>query len=202
VCCTGLIGVKPLRGSRQLSPAGTGLTGGAHRSDRCWSVDSRFGVPLRSRVGRLCVGSYVQWHPSSYVGLANLGSESRTCVGSRVHLVGASISFEKNFYRLPFTPPSLVRRIGPSDEHSNTRTVCISSTDGPQATCVVWTVRDVQADGLAHTQTVRDPYTNGPTNPFRPETDDQTNRNEDAQEHPTNTKNPRTKGSMRTVRGL
>jgi hypothetical protein len=25
----------------------TGLTGGAHRSDRCWSVDSRFGVPLR-----------------------------------------------------------------------------------------------------------------------------------------------------------
>jgi hypothetical protein len=26
----------------------------------------------------------------------------------RVHLVGVSISFEKNFYRLPFTPPSLV----------------------------------------------------------------------------------------------
>jgi hypothetical protein len=47
------------------------------------------------------------------VGLANLGSESETCVGSRVHLVGVSISFE-NFYRLPFTPPSLVRRIGPS----------------------------------------------------------------------------------------
>jgi hypothetical protein len=38
-------------------------------------------------------------------GLANLGSESETCVGSRVHLVGVSISFEKNFYRLPFTPP-------------------------------------------------------------------------------------------------
>jgi hypothetical protein len=37
-----------------------------------------------------------------------------TFVGSRVHLVGAFISFEKNFYRLPFTPPSLVRRIGPS----------------------------------------------------------------------------------------
>jgi hypothetical protein len=48
------------------------------------------------------------------VGLTNLGSESETCVGSRVHLVGVSISFEKNFYRLPFTPPSLVRRIGPS----------------------------------------------------------------------------------------
>jgi hypothetical protein len=48
------------------------------------------------------------------VGLANLGSESETCVGSLVHLVGVPISFEKNFYRLPFTPPSLVRRIGPS----------------------------------------------------------------------------------------
>jgi hypothetical protein len=48
------------------------------------------------------------------VGLANLGSESETCVGSRVHLVGVFISFEKNFYRLPCTPPSLVRRIGPS----------------------------------------------------------------------------------------
>jgi hypothetical protein len=39
------------------------------------------------------------------VGLANLGSESETCVGSCVRLVGVSISFEKNFYRLPFTPP-------------------------------------------------------------------------------------------------
>jgi hypothetical protein len=39
------------------------------------------------------------------VGLANLGSESETCVGSRVRLVGVFISFEKNFYRLPFTPP-------------------------------------------------------------------------------------------------
>jgi hypothetical protein len=48
------------------------------------------------------------------VGLANLGSESETCVGSRVRLVGVSISFEKNFYRLSFTPPPLVRRIGPS----------------------------------------------------------------------------------------
>jgi hypothetical protein len=48
------------------------------------------------------------------VDLANLGSESETCVGSRVRLVVVSISFEKNFYRLPFTPPSPVRRIGPS----------------------------------------------------------------------------------------
>jgi hypothetical protein len=41
------------------------------------------------------------------VGLDNLGSESETCVGSRVYLVGVSISFEKKFYRLPFTPPPL-----------------------------------------------------------------------------------------------
>jgi hypothetical protein len=40
------------------------------------------------------------------VGLTNLGSESETCVGSRVRLVGVFISFEKNnFYQLPFTPP-------------------------------------------------------------------------------------------------
>jgi hypothetical protein len=51
------------------------------------------------------------------MGLDNFGSESETCVGSRVHLVGVSISFEKNFYRLPFTHPSLVRRIGPSIIH-------------------------------------------------------------------------------------
>jgi hypothetical protein len=57
VCCTGLTGVEPLSGSRQVSPAGTGLIGGAHRSDQCWSVDSMFGVPLRSLVGRLGVGS-------------------------------------------------------------------------------------------------------------------------------------------------
>jgi hypothetical protein len=42
VCLTGLTGVEPLSGSCSVSPAGTGLTGGAHRSDRCGSVDSRF----------------------------------------------------------------------------------------------------------------------------------------------------------------
>jgi hypothetical protein len=55
VCLTGLTSVKPLGESCSVSPAGTGLTGGAHRSDQCGSVDSRFGVPLRSRVGRLCM---------------------------------------------------------------------------------------------------------------------------------------------------
>jgi hypothetical protein len=44
-------------------------------------------------------------HSSGCVGLANLGSKSETCAGSHVHLVGAPISFEKNCYRLPFTPP-------------------------------------------------------------------------------------------------
>jgi hypothetical protein len=55
VCLTGLTGVEPLSESCSVSPAGTGLTGGAHRSDWCGSVDSRFGVPLRSRVVRLCL---------------------------------------------------------------------------------------------------------------------------------------------------
>jgi hypothetical protein len=40
--------------------------------------------------------------------------ESETCVKNRVHHVGLSISFENNFYRLPFTPSSLVFRFGPS----------------------------------------------------------------------------------------
>jgi hypothetical protein len=52
---TRLTGVEPLSESCSVSPAGTGLTGGAHRSDRCGSIDSWFGVPLRSRVGMLCV---------------------------------------------------------------------------------------------------------------------------------------------------
>jgi hypothetical protein len=55
------------------------------------------------------------------VDLANLGSESEMCVGSRVRLVGVYISFEKNFYWLPFTPPSLVRRIDPSEDQAADR---------------------------------------------------------------------------------
>jgi hypothetical protein len=60
------------------------------------------------------------------VGLANLGSEVETCVGSSFHLVGPSISFDKNFYQLPFTPPSLVRYIGPSvvDSTAGCETLC------------------------------------------------------------------------------
>jgi hypothetical protein len=60
--------------------------------------------------------------------LTNLGSELEKCVGSRVHLVGVSISIEKNFYRLPFTPPpSLVRRIGPSACESATEPSCVDT---------------------------------------------------------------------------
>jgi hypothetical protein len=57
VCLTGLTGVEPLSESCSVPPAGTGLTGGAHWSDRCGFIDLRFRFPLRSRVGRLCVGS-------------------------------------------------------------------------------------------------------------------------------------------------
>jgi hypothetical protein len=39
------------------------------------------------------------------VDLADLGSESETCVGSHVRLVVVPLSFVKNFYPLPFTPP-------------------------------------------------------------------------------------------------
>jgi hypothetical protein len=56
VCCTGLTGVEPFCGSHQVSIAGTGLTGGAHQSVQWWSMDSRFGVSLRSRVDE--VGSW------------------------------------------------------------------------------------------------------------------------------------------------
>jgi hypothetical protein len=39
------------------------------------------------------------------VGLSNLGSESETCVGSHVNLVGVSISFEKNLSAPIHCPP-------------------------------------------------------------------------------------------------
>jgi hypothetical protein len=59
-------------------------------------------------VPRTCSTPVAMWSWSTLV------VESETCVGSGVHLVGASISFAKNFYQLPFTLPSLVRRFGPS----------------------------------------------------------------------------------------
>jgi hypothetical protein len=96
----------------------TGLTGAGHRSDRC-STGSKpckfplcvlvsFGSEGCLSVPRISSTPVATWSWQTWV------VESKTCVGSRVHLVGASISFEKNFYRLPFTPPSLVCRFGPS----------------------------------------------------------------------------------------
>jgi hypothetical protein len=95
----------------------TGLTGADHRSDRCGIGSELCKFLLRVLV---CFGSegcvlVPRFSGTPDVGLANLGSESESCLGSRVRFVGVFISFEKNFYRLQFTPPpSLVRRIGPS----------------------------------------------------------------------------------------
>jgi hypothetical protein len=73
--------------------------------------------------------------------LPTLVVESETFVGSRVQLVGASISFENNFYRLPFTPPppSLVHRFGPSTTTVTTtshRSHEIVVSLGPEGTLV------------------------------------------------------------------
>jgi hypothetical protein len=112
---TGLTGVEPLSGSCSGSPAGTGLTGGAHRSDRCGSVDSGFVVPLRSRVGRLCVlvprssGTPVAtWAWPTWV-----GSRRRVLEAVFVLLEFSSPS-RRIFIGSHSLPPSLVRRIGPS----------------------------------------------------------------------------------------
>jgi hypothetical protein len=71
------------------------------------------------------------------------------------------------------------------DAHSNTRTVCTLSTDGPRATGAARTVRDVQADG--------------PPNTSRPKTAGQPDRKENAQERTKNTKNTWTNFTTRTV---
>jgi hypothetical protein len=74
------------------------------------------------------------------------------------------------------------------DKHPSMRTVCTSSTDGPQATCAVRTVRDVQADGLPNT--------------YQPKTVGQPDRNKGAQEHAMNMKNTWTNFTTWTVRLL
>jgi hypothetical protein len=118
VCLTGLTGVEPLSESCSVSTAGTGLTGGAHRSDRCGSVDSRFGVPLRSRVGRLCV-----LVPRSSGTPVTTWAWPTWVVSQRRVLEAAFILLE---FRSPLRrifigshslPPPLVRRIGPSASH-------------------------------------------------------------------------------------
>jgi hypothetical protein len=87
----------------------TGLTGAGHRSDRCGTSNKPCKFPLCVLVSfgsegcllvpRISSTPVATWNWPTWV------VESETCVGSRVHLVGASMSFEKNFYRLPFTPP-------------------------------------------------------------------------------------------------
>jgi hypothetical protein len=94
-----------------------GLTGAGHRSDRCSTGNKSCKFPLCVLV---CFSSEgcVLVHRSSSTSVAAWSWPtwvvSRRRVGSHVRLVGVFISFKKNFYRLPFTPPpSLVCRIGP-----------------------------------------------------------------------------------------
>jgi hypothetical protein len=47
----------------------------------------------------------------------NLGGWFEDVLGCCIHLVGVAISFERNFYRLPFSPPSLVASFGPSQSN-------------------------------------------------------------------------------------
>jgi hypothetical protein len=81
------------------------------------------------------------------MGLANLGSDLETCVGIRVRLVGVPISFEKNFFRLPFTPPSLVRRIGPSGVPLD-----VVANMAPSAICssLILVIHDNMINGTNH----------------------------------------------------
>jgi hypothetical protein len=92
-------------------PAGSGLTGVGDRSDWCWSAAARvgFSAAFSGRLQWLLVPRtsstlVAAWSWPTWV------DESEICFGSRVRLVGVSISFKKNFYRVPFAPPSLVAR--------------------------------------------------------------------------------------------
>jgi hypothetical protein len=57
VSYTSLTSVGAFCGSSQVLPAGTGLTGGAHRPDRCRSVALELLVPLRLEFVKVVVGS-------------------------------------------------------------------------------------------------------------------------------------------------
>jgi hypothetical protein len=74
---------------------------------------------------------------------------------------------------------------GPSVEHLEQQTVRALSSDGPRATSVARTVRDVQEVG--------------PPNTSRQKTTGQPDRKENTQEHATNTKNTWTNFISRTV---
>jgi hypothetical protein len=113
---TGLTGVDPLSESCPVSPGETGLTGGAHRPDWCWSVDSRFGVPLRSRVGRVCVlvprssGTLVAtWARPTWV-------VSRRRVLEAVFILLEFPSPSRRIFIGSHSLPPMVRHIGPSED--------------------------------------------------------------------------------------
>jgi hypothetical protein len=89
------------------------------------------------------------------VDLANLGSVSKSCVGSHVRLVGAFISFEKNFYRLSHSlPPSLVRRIGPSLAFSIDGSLVpyFDSTLFGDTMAAAWVQKNARCDGFPSSQ--------------------------------------------------
>jgi hypothetical protein len=87
----------------------TVLTSSGHRSDQCSTGSKPCKFPLCVLVSFGSEGGLVvpriNSTPMATWSLPTWVVESRMCVGSRVHLVGVSISFKKNFYRLPFTPP-------------------------------------------------------------------------------------------------
>jgi hypothetical protein len=101
-----LTGVGAFCGSSQVLPLGTSLTGGAHQLDRYRSVALElcfvaFSSPWRwLLVPRISSTPMAAWSWPTWV------VKSETWFGSLVRLVGVLISFEKNFHRLPFTPPS------------------------------------------------------------------------------------------------
>jgi hypothetical protein len=93
----------------QGAPAGTGLTGVCDRSDWCSPVAARvgFSAAFSGRLWWLLIPRTNSTPVAAWSWLTWV-VESETCFGSCVHLVGILISFEKIFYRLPFTPPYLV----------------------------------------------------------------------------------------------
>jgi hypothetical protein len=104
---------EPLWNTCCAAIVATGLTGSVHRSDRC-SIGSKtckfqlcvlvcFGSGGCMLVPRSSSTLEAAWAWPTWV------VSRRRLVGSRVHLVGVSISFEKNFYWLPFTPSSGIR---------------------------------------------------------------------------------------------
>ena len=109
LACVSQVTQKPSGGARVTrsefseDPGWTGLTGALHRSDRCRLGTTRSVFPLRIRglrVAALFLGS---------VAGQLLRDLDKACARpSEVILGYRPSSLKKNFYQLPFTPPSLV----------------------------------------------------------------------------------------------